>query len=350
MRIRTTTIGAWPKPADVPIPDWFQQESTTDANPTEAMDACERYLDDDLPELLDRVTQEVVKEQVNAGIDIPTDGEIRRENYIHSHCRHMEGINFERLTKKVMRSGAWEAFVPTIIHPIRPGKSFLVREWQVAQAVTNRPVKITLPGPMTIMDSVADEFYGNERKLARALAEALNFEISRLAKAGCRWIQVDEPVFVRYPESALSFGIENLERCFNGINREVTRCTHICCGYPAKVDSTNYVKAPPSAYSFLATALDEAAIDAVSIEDAHRPNDLSLLELFENTIVILGVLGIARTRIESIEEIESRLQDAMGHIEKDRLIAAPDCGLGMLSQETVLAKLGHLRQAVERIG
>jgi len=161
---------------------------------------------------------------------------------------------------------------------------------------------------------------------------------------------VDEPVFVRYPESAQSFGIENLERCFNGVSREVTRCTHLCCGYSDKVDNADYVKAPPSAYSLLAPALDEAAIDAVSIEDAHRPNDLSLLELFENTIVILGVLGIARTRIESIEEIESRLRDAMEHIEKDRLIAAPDCGLGMLSQETVLAKLSHLKQAVERIG
>ncbi len=227
--------------------------------------------------------------QVNIGIDIPTDGEIRRENYIHSHCRHMEGINFDRLTKKAMRSGVWEVFVPTITHSIRPGKPFLVREWQVAQAVTNRPVKITLPGPMTIMDSVADELYGSERKLARALAQALNFEIIRLAEAGCLWIQVDEPVFARYPEAAISFGIENLERCFNGVNREVTRCTHICCGYPDKVDSTDYVKAPPSAYCLLAPALDEAAIDAVSIEDAHRPNDLSLLELFENIIVILGV-------------------------------------------------------------
>ena len=350
MRIRTTTIGSWPKPTDVPIPDWFQQESTTDANPTEALDSCERCFDDDISELLDKVTQEVVAAQVNVGIDIPTDGEIRRENYIHSHCRHMEGINFDRLTKKTMRSGAWEVFVPTITHSIRPGKPFLVREWQVAQAVTHCPVKMTLPGPMTIMDSVTDEFYGSERKLARSLTQALNFEIIRLAKAGCRWIQVDEPVFARYPESALSFGIENLERCFNGVNREVTRCTHICCGYPDKVDSTDYVKAPPSAYSLLAPALDEAAIDAVSIEDAHRPNDLSLLELFENTIVILGVLGIARSRIESVEEIEFRLRDAMGHIEKDRLIAAPDCGLGMLNRETVLAKLKNLRQAVERIG
>ncbi len=350
MRIRTTTIGAWPKPADVPIPDWFQQESTTDANPTEALDSCERCFDDDISDLLDKVTQDVVKAQVNVGIDIPTDGEIRRENYIHSHCRQMEGIDFDRLTKKTMRSGAWEVFVPTITQPIRSGKPFLVREWQVAQAVTHCPVKMTLPGPMTIMDSVADQFYGDERKLARDLAKALNVEIIRLARAGCRWIQVDEPVFARYPESALAFGIENLERCFHGVNQEVTRCTHICCGYPDKVDSTDYVKAPPSTYSLLAPALDGAAIDAVSIEDAHRPNDLSLLELFENTIVILGVLGIARSRVESVDQIESRLKDALGHIEKDRLIAAPDCGLGMLSQEMVLAKLKNLRLAVERIG
>ena len=350
MRILTTTIGSWPKPADVPIPDWFQQESTTAANPTEALDACEWCRDDGVLELLDRVTQEVVKEQVSVGIDIPTDGEVRRENYIHYHCRHMEGFNFDRLTKKTMRAGAWTVSVPTITHPIGPGKPFLVRDWQVAQSVTDRPVKITLPGPMTLMDSVADEFYGSKRKLARALAEALNAEIIRLAKAGCRWIQVDEPVFARHPESALAFGIENLERCFQGVTKEVTRCTHICCGYPDKVDSTDYIKAPPSAYCLLAPALDEAAVDAVSIEDAHRPNDLSLLELFRNTTVILGVLGIAQTRIETIGEIESRLRGALNHIEKDRLIAAPDCGLGMLSHETVLAKLSHLTQAVERIG
>jgi len=350
MSILTTTIGAWPKPTEVPIPDWFQQESTTAANPTEALDACERCWDDDVPELLDRVTQAVVKDQISVGIDIPTDGEMRRENYIHYQCRHIEGINFDRLTKKSMRSGAWTVSVPTITHPVKPGKPFLVRDWHVAQSAADRPVKITLPGPMTIMDSVADEFYGSERKLARALSETLNAEISRLAKAGCRWIQVDEPVFARDPEKALAFGVENLERCFQGVTKGVYRATHICCGYPDRADSSDYLKAPPSAYYLMAPALDAAAVDAVSIEDAHRPNDLSLLELFKNTIVILGVIGIAQTRIETIEEIESHLREALGHIEKERLIAAPDCGLGLLSRETVLAKLSHLTQAVERIG
>ncbi len=350
MRLLTTTIGAWPKPAKVPIPDWFQQESTTAANPTEALDACEGCRDDGVSELLDSVTKEIVKEQIRVGIDIPTDGEVRRENYIHYHCRHLEGINFDRLTKKNMRAGAWTVSVPTITHPVVAGKPFLVRDWQVAQSVTDRPVKITLPGPMTIMDSVADDFYGSSSKLACVLAEALNVEIIRLARAGCRWIQVDEPVFARYPESALAFGIENLERCFQGVSREVNKSIHICCGYPDIVDNTDYIKAPPSAYYQLAPALDEAAIDAVSIEDAHRPNDLCLLELFQNTTVILGVLGIAQTKIETIDEIESRLRKALNHIEKERLIAAPDCGLGMLSQETVLLKLSHLTQAVKRIG
>ncbi len=203
---------------------------------------------------------------------------------------------------------------------------------------------------MTIMDSLADIFYADERKLARVLADTLNMEVRRLAEAGCQWIQVDEPMFVRQTKTALSFGVENLERCFHGVPKGVFRATHICCGYPDIVDNTEYVKAPPGAYFELAPALDEAAIDAVSIEDAHRPNDPALLELFRNTIVILGVIGIARTRIETIDEIEYRLRQALDHIDKSKLIAAPDCGLGMLDNDTILAKLGNMVRAVERIG
>ena len=350
MRIQTTTIGAWPKPLDIPIPDWFQGESTTAGNPTESLDACETCWDEDVVTRLDQATREVVATQVKAGIDIPTDGELRRENYIHYHCRHLTGFDFTRLTEKTMRSGAWTVKVPTITAEIRAGEPFLVRDWEVARSATDRPVKITLPGPMTISDSVADAFYGDERRLGRALAEALNKEIHRLAGAGCRWIQVDEPLFARHPENALAFGIETLERCFHGLDQSVCRVTHICCGYPDKLDSTSYAKAPPDSYTRLAPALDEAALDAVSIEDAHRPNDLSLLELFRNTTVILGVIGIARTRIESADDIESRLRAALDHIDKSRLMTGPDCGLGMLPEKIILAKLTQMAAAVNRIG
>ncbi|NNL76479.1 MAG: 5-methyltetrahydropteroyltriglutamate--homocysteine methyltransferase, partial [Desulfobacterales bacterium] len=277
MPIRTTTIGAYPKPDYVPIPDWFREESTVAKDPTKALDDCIDCQDPQVEEVLDRATREVVLEQAQLGIDVPTDGEVRRENYIHYHCRKLAGIDFTRLTPKAMRDGQWTVEVPTISGPVKAGAGFLVRDWRVAQAVTENPVKITLPGPMTIIDSTCNSFYEDERKLAVDLAAAINREVCNLAEAGCTWIQIDEPIFARKPDEALAFGIESLERCFHGVPDRVNRTIHICCGYPDRLDSDNYQKAPSQNYFRLAPALDEAALDAISIEDAHRPNDLSLL-------------------------------------------------------------------------
>ena len=265
MPIQTTTIGAYPKPDYVPIPDWFQEESTTIKDPTKAYDNCSTCQGPQADELLDRATREVILEQVRIGIDIPSDGEVRRENYIHYHCRHMEGIDFEHLTRKSMRNGQWVANVPTIAAPVKAGSEFLVRDWRLAQTVTEHPVKITLPGPLTIIDSTFDAFYDDERKLAAALAAAINVEVRKLAQAGCRWIQVDEPFFAREPDKALAFGIENIERCFHGVPASVNRAIHICCGYPDRLDSDGYEKAPTENYFRLAPALDEAALDVISI-------------------------------------------------------------------------------------
>ncbi len=349
MAIQTTTIGAYPKPDYVPIPDWFREKSTIAKDPTIALDDCSECQGPEADELLDRATREIVLKQVRLGIDVPTDGEVRRENYIHYHCRHLEGIDFRNLTRKAMRDGQWVVNVPTIAAPIKAGPGFLVRDWQVAQSVTEHPVKITLPGPLTIIDSTFNAFYEDERLLAADLAAAVNVEVVKLAEAGCRWIQIDEPIFAREPDKALAFGIESLERCFHGIPSAVNRAIHICCGYPDRLDSEQYEKAPSENYFRLAPALDDAALDVISIEDAHRPNDLSLLELFKNRTIILGVIGIARSRIETIEEIASRLQEAVEHIDHERLIAAPDCGLGMLSHEQVEAKLKNMVEAAKMI-
>jgi len=349
MSIQTTTIGAYPKPDYVPIPDWFQEESTVANDPTRALDECIECHDPQVEELLDRATREVVSEQDQLGIDVPTDGEIRRENYIHYHCRNLAGIDFAGLTQKTMRDGQWTVAVPTIAAPIKAKGEFLVRDWQVAQAATKKPVKITLPGPLTIMDSTYNAFYDDERKLATDLAKAINHEVCRLAQAGCRWIQIDEPIFAREPDNALTFGIENLERCFYGIPERVQRTIHICCGYPDKLDSEQYQKAPARNYFRLAPALDEAALDVISIEDAHRPNDLALLELFKGSTIILGIVGIARSRIETVAEIATRLQKALDHIDKERLMAAPDCGLGMLNHAQVQAKLNNMVTAAKLI-
>ena len=350
MAILTTTIGAYPKPSYVPVANWWQVRDVSRANPTRVYD---EFLEGRSPgdaDLLDRGTREAVRDQVEAGIDIPTDGEIRREHYIYYHCRHINGIDFAGLTTKEMRKASWQAQVPTVRDPVSAGRPFLPDDWRTAQAASERPVKITLPGPMTIVDSTADAFYRDEGKLGAALADTLNVEIRALAAAGCTWIQVDEPVFARHPEKALAFGIDNLSRCFEGLPESVVRCTHVCCGYPAELDTDDYPKADPEAYLAIADELEAADVDVISIEDAHRHNNLALLERFATTRVALGVISIARTRIEPVDEIADRLVAALAHIDADRLIAAPDCGLVMLDRDTARAKLANLAAAAKAVG
>ena len=347
----TTTIGAYPKPDDVPIRDWFQKDGgTDDAEPTTGYAETFDQYGARIRDILDRASAEVVREQDDLGIDIPTDGEVRRENYIHYHCRHLKGIDFEALTEKQMR-GHYTARLPTITAPVQAGDVFLVRDWQVAQAATKKPVKMTVPGPMTIGDSIADAFYQDDA-VARgaAFADALNVEIRRLAEAGCPVIQVDEPVFARKLDQAVAFGLEHLDRCFHRVPKTVERAVHICCGYPDKLDpDEDYPKAPRESYLDLATGLQDVAVDAVSIEDAHRPNDLSLLERFTRTKVIFGVIAIAKSEIEEVEAVRERLRRARDHIDPHRLIAAPDCGLGLLGRDLARQKLRVLIEAAHSL-
>ena len=352
MSLLTTTIGSYPKPAGVRVPNWFdvrRRHAPGKWHPTKAYDDYLASVSGSHEEELDRGTAAVVREQVANGIDIPTDGEVRREHYIYYQCRHFTGFDFTGLTRKSMRQGSWNAEVPTVRGFVRSERPILQRDWRVAQAATDRPVKITLPGPMTIMDSTADAHYGDERRLCADLAHALNAEVRALSEAGCRWIQIDEPVFAREPQRALAFGIEMLERCFHNVPTTTKRAVHICCGYPSSLDSVDYPKAEPDTYFRLAPALEAAAIDAVSIEDAHRHNDLALLEKFPKKTVMLGVVGIARTRIETVEEISDRLRDALDHIDAHRLMAAPDCGLIMLERPIVTAKLSNLSSAARAV-
>ncbi|MFQ5937388.1 MAG: cobalamin-independent methionine synthase II family protein [Acidiferrobacterales bacterium] len=348
MTLLTTTIGSYPKPDFVKVRDWVHPKSKY--KPTyDAHAADERYFQDkEVSTSVFLGTIDAVRAQVGVGIDVPTDGEQGREHYVFYQLRHLKGVNFNRLQRRTIRGvGDWCKDVPTISGKIEPLDRFLRYDWQIAQSVAgdNHSIKITLPGPMTIADTVVDEYYGDKAKLNRALAEALNAEIRDLADAGCKWIQVDEPLFARYPEEALAYGIENLERCFAGVQDEINRVVHLCCGYPREVDDPNPPKADPSSYFKLADALDDANVDAVSIEDAHRHNDLALLERFTNTRVILGVVAIAQTRVESVDELRSRLTAALQHIDAARLIVAPDCGLGMLDKETAYKKLENLIEA-----
>jgi len=346
MGLTTTTIGSYPKPDYLRIPEFVPKHR----DPTHRYSEYLASITDDDRERLERATRENVQHQVAAGIDIPTDGETPRSHYVHYHLRHLGGIDFVNLSEKVSRGGAWRAKFPTIAGPIEVGEPFLAADWRRAQSATEQPVKITMPGPMTIIDSTVDAHYGDDRALAEALADALNHEVRSLGAAGCRHIQVDEPVFARQADRACDWGVRMLERVFDGAPDEVQRVVHICCGYPSAVDLDDFPKAPKEAYFRLAPLLDEAEIHAVSLEDAHRYNDLALLDLFREKTVILGAAQIACTRVETEREIRDRLINALDHIDARRLMVGPDCGLAMLPHDLVFKKLGNLCKAAASVG
>ena len=344
----TTVIGSYPKPSYLKITDWFKAKRGTDtAYPTKFYKEEIYSLGKNSEEIFERATKEVIEDQIKCGIDIITDGEIRRENYIHYHCRHIKGIDFNKLTKKIARTGNYECYLPTITNAIEADKEFLTNDWQSSQKLSTKPVKITIPGPLTISDTIANEYYSSIKDLCRDLSKVINVEVKRLANIGCKYIQIDEPLFARKPKEAIEFGIENLERCFFGCDESIEKITHICCGYPDKLDSKNYPKAPLKSYYEIAKDLNDSLVDTISIEDAHRHNDLSLLELFKNKKIIIGLIKIANSRVESVQVIDKRIKEALNHIDSDRLLGSPDCGLGLLPRELTKVKLKNMVKAAK---
>lgn len=357
MTLLTTTIGAYPKPSYVKVIDWFDASRRGEGMYTfdwvQAYEKALKDLGDNTEEVFARGTKEVVQDQLGAGIDILTDGEVRRENYIHYHCRHLNGVDFEKRTRMEFRPSFF-GHVPTITGPISAQAPFLLHDWKVAQSFTDKPMKMTMPGPVTIGNACYDDHYGNDRdarkKRGADIADALNREIRTLAEGGCKYVQVDEPGFARRPEDALDFGFENLERVWHNVPDSVVRTVHICCGYPNKLDNPGYPKADNDIYKKLAALVEDSSIQAISIEDAHRHNDLALLQTFQATTVILGTFDISMSRVETVDEIEQRLREALRYIDADRLIAAPDCGLGLLVRELAIKKMKNMTEAATRVG
>ena len=347
----TTVIGAYPKPSFLQLPDWFNADGGTDTNhPTENYKEAIEMMGHKKESIFLKSAKEVIDDQIECGIDIVTDGEVRRENYIHYHCRHLQGIDFNKITKKVARTGNYECWLPTITNKVEAKESFLVHDWIEAQKLSSRPVKVTLPGPMTITDTIANEYYTSNKQLCEDLAQAINIEIKRLVDVGCKYIQVDEPLFARKPKQAIEYGIANLEKCFDSISSpDVEKITHICCGYPDKLDAVNYPKAPLESYNQISNLLDNSIIDCISIEDAHRYNDLTLLDKFRTKKIIIGLIKIASSVEETLHEINSRVKDLLEHIDRERLIAAPDCGLGLLPRKLAMKKLKTMVKAVKNI-
>ena len=263
--------------------------------------------------------------------------------------RFFNGVSFEHLTTKSVRKGAFEATLPTITSKVSNKSLRLVDDWKSAQQFTDNPVKITIPGPMTITDSIADDYYNDPKKMGYDLALCINNEVKALSKAGCQYIQIDEPVFARKPDETHDYGMENLERAMHGILKETQRACHICCGYPNSLDSEHYKKADLDAYDKIADLVEDSSIDEVSLEDSHRPIDLKLLEKFKKTRVIMGLIDVAKSRMESVEEVQERIREVLEHIDEERLIAAPDCGLGFFDRNQAKQKMQILSKAVKNL-
>ncbi len=344
--LATTTIGSWPKPSYIKLTDWFAKTEDAMSKPTEAYNTfVNHHYNEEQIRQFNKAAREVIQDQMRLGIDVPTDGEMRRENYIYYLCRHIDGINFQQLTQKTMRNGSWIAEVPTITGPIQHVHPFMVNDYLIDQATTDRPIKVTLPGPLTIIDSTANSYYATEEELSYALAKAINKKVRALIEAGCTWIQIDEPVFARYPHKALAYGIDHLDVCLEGVPDTVTTIVHICCGYPAYVDQKDVPKANPAAYTQLAPALDQSVVKVISLEDAHRRNDPKLFGLFKNKTIALGVINICSTRVESVDEIRNHIKEVLRYIEPERLMIAPDCGLGLLSPCIISDKITNMCKA-----
>jgi len=353
MPLKTTVIGAWPKPSYLNIKDWFQsgQNSFNPAKSDEPQTS---------EEILQKAIDEVVAKQLDLGIDIVNDGEIARETYFSHFVKRIKGMNPDNVVDKKIRNGACDLKAISIESKIESGDDWAYIEWQrtvkaVEKWLKNQNfdgdieseaksrVKYTLPGPMTIMDCTMDSFYGNDKKkdLIDDLIGVINKEILSLANHGCQYIQLDEPVLMRYPEDAINYGIEDAKRCFSGLPEGITSIVHLCCGYPTYVDQNDYMKADKNLYIKLAELLEKSGIHQVSIEDAEAKNDLeALLPNFKNMTVILGAITIARSKIEEFETLQERIKKALELMENpEKLVLAPDCGLGFLNEEQIHSKL-----------
>ncbi|XP_078358244.1 5-methyltetrahydropteroyltriglutamate--homocysteine methyltransferase-like isoform X1 [Oculina patagonica] len=352
MPLPTTVIGCFPKPSYLNIPDWFQP-----AHSSTFAEGYNRFLQNSTASereaLFKRAIEEIIELCTEVGLDVITDGEVRRENYIHYFCRRLKGFDFHNLCPKTIReveTGTF--FVPRIVGELSPLETepWVWKEWKISQDLSEKPMKITLPGPMTIADTVADQYYNDDKALGCVLTEIINKEIKALVSAGCKYIQVDEPVLMRYPEQALEYGIDQLATCFDEVTAsDVVKTVHLCCGYPNHLDQEDYKKADKDAYLRLADKLDAAGFDEISIEDAHRHNDLSLFKHFKKSKVVLGVVKVASSRVESVDEIRTRLKQVLTVLPAERLVVAPDCGLGFLSTELAKQKLHNMVHAAKSL-
>jgi 5-methyltetrahydropteroyltriglutamate--homocysteine methyltransferase len=281
----------------------------------------------------------VLKEQEDAGIDIVTDGEQARQHFVHGFLEHIEGVDFDRRVTMGIRNNRYDAEVPTVVGPLLRKTNIHAFEAAIARAHTRRRLKFTLPGPMTIVDTIADTYYGDKTALAMAFAALLNDEARELARIGVDVIQFDEPAFNVYTDEVMEWGLAALHRAAEGLTCKTA--VHICYGYgiKANIDWKKTLGPEWRQYETIFPALATSRIDQVSVECAGAKVPISVLGLLKGKEVLLGAIDVASERVETPEEIAETIEKASRFIPVEQLYPCTNCGMAPMDRSLAISKL-----------
>jgi 5-methyltetrahydropteroyltriglutamate--homocysteine methyltransferase len=323
--IVTTVVGSYPQP------DWLIDRERLGHRLPPRVRARELWRVDEerLEEAQDDATRLAVQDMERAGVDVITDGEMRRESYSNRFATALDGVDLDNPGVALDRTGH-ENPVPRVVGPIRRTRPVEVRDVEFLRSVTDRRIKITVPGPFTMTQQAQNDHYEDARSLALAYAAAVNEELRDLKAAGADVVQIDEPYLQARPEAASEYALEAIDRALEGIEGDTV--LHTCFGYAAIVHDR------PSGYPFLAE-LNDCAATHVSLEAAQPDLDPEVLRALPDKTILLGVLDLGSSVVETPERVAERLRQALTVVERERLVAAPDCGMKYLPRERAFAKL-----------
>jgi 5-methyltetrahydropteroyltriglutamate--homocysteine methyltransferase len=324
--IQTTVVGSYPQP------NWLVDRDKLAARvPRVRAPEIWRVAEPWLAEAQDDAVRLAVGDMVDAGIDTVSDGEQRRESYFNQFATAMDGLDLEHPGTAIARTGR-PTPVPRVVGPIRRARPVLVSDMSFLRSITDRPIKVTLPGPFTLSQLAQDEHYRDPERLAMAYAVAVNEELRELQSI-VDVLQLDEPYMQAFPDRARAYAIAAIDRALEGVAKPTI--VHLCFGYAFTV------KEKPSGYSFL-PELDRCAVRAVSIEAAQPKLELSALAALPSKTVVLGVLDLGDPTAETGAVVARRIEAALKHLPAERLVAAPDCGMKYLPRPLARAKLRAL--------
>ncbi len=328
----TTTVGSLPKPSWLAEPeklwsDWKLQG-------------------DELVEGKQDALRSAVQEQTRRGIDIISDGEQTRQHFVTTFIEHLDGVDFENRETVRIRN-RYDASVPTVVGAVSRSKPVFVEDAKFLRTTTDRPIKWALPGPMTMVDTLADKYYGSREKLAWEFATILNEEAKELEAAGIDIVQFDEPSFNVFFDEVKDWGVAALERAAEGLRAETA--VHICYGYGIKANTDWKATLGDQwrQYEESFPLLQQSSIDIVSLECHHSHVPIDLIELIRGKKVMLGAIDVANETIETPEEVADTLRRALQFVAAENLIPSTNCGMAPFPREVALAKLSSLTAGAE---